>query len=408
LLPAEQLRVTERAHLTTLTAVGVAKLKPDSTRREVPDAGCPRLYLVVQPSGRKSFAVRYRYQGRSRKLTLPPGLSLAQARAAATAALAEVEKGNDPSVTKHTAKEVRQAAAANTFRAVAENYLRREGGKLRSADWQQRLLGRLVYPQIGDLPIASIKRKAVVTLLDRIEDSNGPVMAHSTLAVVRRIMSWHSARDEDYASPIVRGMSRIKPKERARSRILSDDELRAVWRTAGERTDPFSAYLKFLLLTACRRDEAREITWDEIDGGVWLLPAARNKTKIDLVRPLSGAALKIIEAQPRIADCRFAFTATGGGPITSLSRSKRAFDLTCGVTGWRLHDLRRTARSLMSRAGISSDHAERCLGHVIGGVRGTYDRHQYLDEMRHAYEALAAQIERIVNPPDGNVVSLRG
>jgi integrase len=407
LLPAEQLSVTERAHITTLTAVGVAKLKPDSTRREVPDAGCPRLYLVVQPSGRKSFAVRYRYQGRSRKLTLPPGLSLAQARAAATAALAEVEKGNDPSVTKHTAKEVRQAAAANTFRAVAENYLRREGGKLRSADWQQRLLGRLVYPQIGDLPIASIKRKAVVTLLDRIEDSNGPVMAHSTLAVVRRIMSWHSARDEDYASPIVRGMSRIKPKERARSRILSDDELRSIWK-ATERTDPFSAYLKFLLLTACRRDEARELVWDEIKNGVWLLPAIRNKTKVDLVRPLSGAALKVIEAQPHIVDCPFAFTATGGGPITSLSRYKKALDLACDVTGWTLHDLRRTARSLMSRAGVTSDHAERCLGHVIGGVRGTYDRHQYLDEMRHAYEALAAQIERIVNPPDGNVVSLRG
>jgi integrase len=93
--------------------------------------------------------------------------------------------------------------------------------------------------------------------------------------------------------------------------------------------------------------------------------------------------------------------------LGGFSKFKAAFDKACGVTGWTLHDLRRTARSLMSRAGIDADHAERALGHVIPGVRGVYDRHEFRDEKRRAFEALAAQIERIINPQP-NVVALRG
>jgi len=108
---------------------------------------------------------------------------------------------------------------------------------------------------------------------------------------------------------------------------------------------------------------------------------------------------------PRIDAGPFVFTTTGRRPIGGLERYKKRFDEACGVTGWTLHDLRRTARSLMSRAGVSPDHAERCLGHIIGGVRGVYDRHEYHAEKRQAYEALAAQIDRIVNPSD-NVAEL--
>jgi integrase len=158
-------------------------------------------------------------------------------------------------------------------------------------------------------------------------------------------------------------------------------------------------------LTAARRNEAADLGWDEIDGRNWTLPAARNKTQLDLVRPLSGAALAVLAAQPRIAGCRWAFTASGKRPLISFSALKRNFDVACGVTGWTLHDLRRTARSLMSRAGVASDHAERCLGHVIGGVRRIYARHEFYDEKARAFEALAAQIERIINPQE-NVVPL--
>jgi integrase len=394
--------------MVTLTAKTVEKLKPAATRREIPDDGARGLYCIVQPSGRKSFAIRYRFGRRTRKLTLPAGMTLAAARAAAAAALHEVDKGNDPATAKQAARKGREAADKHTFRAVAENYFKREGKTLRSREWQLRLLERLVYPELGDRPINTIKRRAIIELLDQIEDARGDRMAHMALAVIRPIMAWYATRDEDYSSPIVRGMSRVKVKERARKRILSDEELRAVWQTAEHRADPFAFYLRFLLLTSARRDEARRLTWDEIKEGVWTLPARRSKTKSDVVRPLSKAALRLIKGRPEVKDCPFVFTVTGNAPLSSLSRHKRNLDEACGVTGWTLHDCRRTARSLLSRAGVQSDVAERCLGHAVGSdVEQTYDRYQYLDEKRHAFEALAAQIERIVNPAE-NVVPMRG
>jgi integrase len=388
-----------------LTEIAVRNLKPKPARYEMPDGN--GLYVVVQPSGRKSYAVRFRINGKPKKLTLPRGVTLAEARAEAAAAIVKVQRGVDPTNAKRKAKEAQHAAEANTFKAVAESYFKREGKKLRSLMWQRRLLERLVYPEIGHLPMGVIKRKAVIALLDKIEDGNGATMAHSTLAVVRRIMAWNATRDEDYSSPIVRGMGRIKPAEHARSRILSDEELRSLWKATEPDSDPFAALIRFLLLTAARRDEARELTWGEIQGDAWTLPAARNKAKLDLVRPLSAPALALIKARPRINGCPFPFTLMGKGPLSSLSRLKRELDVAAGVGGWTIHDLRRTARSLMSRAGVPTDHAERCLGHVIGGVRGTYDRHQYFAEKRHAFEALAAQIERIVNPVE-NIVPMRG
>jgi integrase len=161
----------------------------------------------------------------------------------------------------------------------------------------------------------------------------------------------------------------------------------------------FPALIQFLILTAARRDEARLMTFAELSGGSdWVLPASRNKVGLDLVRPLAKPALDILAGLPRIDGSEFVFSNTGRRPFSGLSRAKMKFDKDCGVTGWTLHDLRRTARSLMSRAGISADHAERCLGHVIGGVRGTYDRHEYYAEKREAYQALAELIDRIVNP----------
>ena len=227
--------------------------------------------------------------------------------------------------------------------------------------------------------------------------TNGPVMADRTLALIRKIMNWHASRSDEFRSPIVRGMSRSKA--RARERILTDDELRKLWRADGV----FGALVRFILLTAARRSEASEMTWPELVGSDWTLPASRNKTKVDLVRPLSKAALA---ALPRKVDrCDYVFSTNGLTPIGAFSRLKARLSETSGVTDWSLHDLRRTSRSLMSRAGVPTDHAERCLGHVIGGVRGVYDRHEYLEEKRRAFEALAAQVQRIIDPQP-NVVAI--
>jgi integrase len=357
--------------------------------------------LMVTTAGHKSFVVQYRKGRVSSRMTIRNVLSLSDARREAKGVLGEVARGGDPLNDRRK----QRAAQGNTLRAVAEEYLKREGKSLRSISQRRSHLERLVFPELGMRQIGDIKRTDITRLLDRIDDESGPVMADTVLAILRRVMGWHAARGDDFRSPIIRGMSRVKPRERARSRILTDDELRQVWTTATEMDGPFPRLIRFLLLTAARRTEAASMTWGEIDGSDWLLPASRNKTKQDHVRPLSKTAQSALAELPRITGRQYVFTADGCRPFASLSRAKRAFDDACGITGWRLHDLRRTARSLLSRAGISADIAERCLGHLITGVRGIYDRHQYRDEMLHAFEALAAQIERIVNPQE-NVVPM--
>jgi integrase len=178
--------------------------------------------------------------------------------------------------------------------------------------------------------------------------------------------------------------------------------LRRLW-AATETPGPFPALVRFLLLTGARRSEAAELPRAEIDGADWTLPATRNKTKVDLVRPLSAVALAVIAGQPRTSS--YVFAKDDGHPLRGFSAHKKALDLASGVTGWRLHDCRRTARSLLSRAGVPSDHAEQCLGHVLPGIRATYDRHKYYPEKQRAYQALAELIGRIVDPAD-NVIAL--
>jgi integrase len=385
-----------------LTDIGIAKLKSGPVRREIPDR-TPLLYVIVQPTGRRRFALRYRFNGRSRKLTLGAGLSLAAARKAATDAALEIDRGIDPSDARKAVR-AKAAAVADTLQAICVQYLAREGDKLRTRRQRELLLARCVYPILGERPIGGIRRGEIVRLLDKIEDERGSRSADATLTILRRVFNWHAVRDDGFVPPVIRGMSRHSTAAHARSRILDDEELRRVWQAAGS-VGLFGVLLKFLLLTGARRAEATAMTWSEVAGGVWTLPAARNKTKHELVRPLSRAALAIIEAQPRFADVEFVFAAAKR-PLR-MYRGKARLDAASGVSGWQIHDLRRTARSLLSRCGVNADVGERCLGHVVGGVRGVYDRHRYLEEMRAAYESLSTQIERILHPRE-NVVPLRG
>jgi integrase len=393
--------------VTKLTALSVQNVKPGSTRREIPDGGCAGLYLLVQPSGKKSWAVRFRHAGRSCKLTLPV-TALADARKAATAALAEVAAGRDPREARRTAEEKAQLAKADTVRSVCEAWLEREGRKLRTVDQRKSVFARWVYPEFGGRPIGDVKRSDIIKLLDRIEDQSGPRAADTALAALSRVFNWYAPRSDDFRSPIVRGMGRAAPAvERARSRTLDDDEIRRVWTAAGN-AGVFGVGVKLLLLTGARLSEIFKMRRSEIDGDDWVLPAARNKVKQELVRPLPRAALDLLEGLPVIDGCEFYFAPTGKRPFNDYARAKKQLDTASNVGDWRIHDLRRTARSLMSRAGINTDHAERVLGHVIGGVRGVYDRHAFHAEKKHALEALAALIDRIVSPSTGNVVKLRG
>jgi integrase len=379
--------------------------KPNADRSIWWDTKQKGFGLLLTRGGSRSWVVQYRAKGRSRRATIDSVLTLDKARKQAEKILGRVANGGDPVAEERAAA----AAAENTLQSVVEEYLKRESKKLRSANTRRATLARWVFPKLGARQIGDIKRSEISRLLDHVEDNAGPVQADMVLAFLRRVFNWHVNRSDDFNSPIKRGMSRSDPRERARRRVLSDDELRALLHA--EIPLPWGPFVRFLLLTAVRRNEAARMKRNEVAHGLWTIPAARYKTsaknKIDMEFPLSAAAQKVLAEVPRFGTGEYVFTVNGRAPLAAFSRGKRAIDKASGVTGWTLHDLRRTARSLMSRAGVPSDHAERCLGHIIPGVRGTYDRHKYQAEMLQAFEALASQIERIVNPTD-NVVSLRG
>ena len=268
-------------------------------------------------------------------------------------------------------------------------------------------------PRIGAKSIYDVTRLDVVELLDACEDTAGPVMADRTLAMLRKAFRWWAARDDQFSPPIVPGMARTKPKERARSRVLSDQEIRDLWRAldTGKVSRPFAAFVRALLLTCQRRDEVSRMAWQEIDGDIWEIPAERYKTGQPNAVPLTKAVRELI-GEPKKAG--FVFTTDGAHSISGYSKAKRVLDAAITelrkaekrepMPGWRLHDLRRSGRSLMSRAGVPTDHAERVLGHVIGGMRHTYDRHAYEAEKKSALERLAALVGEILNPTSGRVV----
>src|SRR5262249_29677260 len=152
---------------------------------------------------------------------------------------------------------------------------------------------------------------------------------------------------------------------------------------------PFARLVQFILLTGVRQNEAARMCRSELNGAEWLIPAARFKGKRDFLVPLTPAALAVLAALPTVgkSDSVPVFTNDGRRPISGFTKLKAAFDNACDIAGWTLHDLRRTARTLMSRAGVDKDHAEQALGHVIGGIRGIYDRYEYAAEKRQALEA---------------------
>jgi integrase len=396
-----------------LTAISVAQIKPRAKRYEIADAGCVGLYLQIQPSGAKRFAVRYRIGGKPAKFTLAAGLGLAAARTAASEVRQKVEQGIDPGQEKKAARTAAEIAAGTTLRAIAEAYLRQqeakpEGERLRTIGQRRATFERLIFPLLGGRPIHEIKRGEVVKLLDKVEIERGGRMADEVLNVLHIVFGWHAIRDENFRSPLVRGMARTKPKDRMRSRVLTDDELRRVWQ-ACDSMGAFGVFVRLMTLTCTRRNEAARMTWDEITSDGWLIPEVRYKNKRPHLIPLSKAARELIAQQPRIAGCPYICTSDGVRAVRGFGQSKAKLDRLSGVTGWRLHDVRRVCRSLLSRVGVPNDVAEMCLGHSLPSLRKTYDLHDHYREKKNAFEQLAAEVARIVNAPEdgSNVVSLR-
>jgi integrase len=434
-----------------ITKKAVEDAKPGNRDRYLWDAEIKGFGCKITPTGTKTFLFQYRFPrgraGRVRRFTIGehgPALTVAKARQDATTLRGQVFGATpvDPAAAKAEALAAHQrerSRTKNTFAALAKDFIELYAQpNNRSAAEYERILNVHVIPVWGSKPVDDIRRSDVSVLLGGVVRGTNPgtrnrrkvkkgeprpprdgrAMAHYVLAVVRKLFQWHQARDESFVSPVVRGMSPLrKPRERARDRVLSDEEIRKVWLASEATAAPYGPLIRFLLLTAQRREEATKAQWSEIDGDTWVIPAERYKTKRANVVPLSTAACELLDELPRSGP--YIFGAKGrhppqlepaarenDRPFSGFSKSKLKLDEASGVKGWTIHDLRRTARTVMVRAGVRPDIAERVLGHVIGGVAGTYDRYEYAREKRQALKLLAAEIGKIRNPLLADVVQL--
>ena len=392
--------LTRRQRRPTLTDKQVAALPRKRARYIVADPEQRGHYVRIPTSGPAVFAAVARHHGKQVWATLGTAdvLSIEEAREKAREAIRRIRGGLQP----FEPAPIKPDSVA----AVTEQWIKRHVAAkgLRTGDEIKRQLDVYVLPHIGAQPFAEIRRGDIARLLDTVEDKHGPWIANSVLGILRSMATWFASRNDDYQIPFVRGQRRVPTQDRKRDRILDDTELRAVW-TAAEANGSFGAFVRLSLLLAQRREKLAGMRWTDLSPeGVWTIPSAAREKGTAGALKLPKVALDIIAKQPRLVSNPHVFAGRGGGHIKGFTALKAAFDKRAGVSGYSIHDLRRTARSLMSRAGVQSEIAERVLGHARPGIEDVYDRHSYLDEMGHALERLAGLIARIVAGPSDNVV----
>jgi integrase len=416
-----------------LTAAAVAKYRPGPKRRRIRDSGSRSLFLIIEPSGHKSWQMRFRTPtGRIGKITLGSvhdgdeiagapvdgmPLTLAGARQRAAEIHRQRALGGDP-VADHKARRHRQRTEqeerhAGAFAACVRNYID-DHARLRLRNWREmaKLLG-LDYPLDGgdpvetkggllqrwaDKPIRDLDGHDIWNVIDEARQIGVPGLevynpgksdarARGLYAALSNFFSWAHGRRLVEGNPC-RTVKRPDPPT-ARNRVLSPDEIRWFWQ-ATESADgprvprapkPFMALLRLLLLTGQRREEVAAMAHEELrDDGSWHLPGARTKNKRDHVVPLPPLARDLI-GKVR-GDSGFVFTTTGTSPVSGWSRMKRRLDAAMlavaeqergakvTIQPWRLHDLRRTAVTHMVELGVPPHVVELVVNHVSGHKAG--------------------------------------
>lgn len=371
----------------------VRKLKSQGKRASFPDPELPGHYARVTPAGSISYAAVAvdPITGKQKWHTIGDArvLSVLEARTQAREALTRIRAGQTP-------KAATEAAPAS-FEAVSANWLQRHvvAKGLRSEREIRRILNYYVLPVWGSRDFEGISRADVASFLDGIEDKHGIRQADAVLRILRGLANWYASRSDTYTSPYVRGMRRGPVTKR--DRVLGDDEIRAVW-SAAEKVGAFGKLLRLSLLLGQRRAALAAMKWEDVKDQVWTPPREDRAKGVPVAIPLPDMANVIITSQPRIAGNPYVFAGRGGTCFNAWSKPKAMVDtlLPEGMPHWTIHDLRRTARTLLSRAGVSADIAERVLGHAIAGVAGVYDRHSYQAEIGSALKALEAAIQRIL------------
>jgi integrase len=404
-----------------------AEPAPEGKRYVRYDVRVPDLGVRVTDKGVVSFFIMKRIAGNPtpERLTLGryPLLSLAEARKTAKEKLEVIEKGKDP-----REEEARQRAAeaaekakreAATFRSWAERFKADHLRRLRSGDQLWKHLERDLMPAWGDTLITDIRRSDIKARLNSIETQSGPYARNRRLALIRKLFNF--VLDEDEPPIDANPAARIRElAEERRQRALTDDELAEVWRAAETLSPTYSAIIRLLILIGQRRGEVAGMAWAELDSeGLWTIPARRMKGKLAHEVPLPQAALDIIKDVHRIEGSSVVFPGrTGKQPIRSFVHVKAALDSAIAearkqagivepMKEWRIHDLRRTMRSGLSKLKIPHEVAERVIAHIPGSdVAKAYNVWDYREEKREALQAWANYVQRIINPQN-NVVSLR-
>jgi integrase len=385
-----------------LTQKIVDGLKPEAKQYARRDGLVPGHFVIVQPTGHKSYSLFVRINRKQVKLHVGNAavMTLQQACAEARRLLGLIAQGIDP----RTAK---QEAAPETFGVVMTRFVERYA-RPRNRSWREteRVLTREALRRWQHRPIAAITRADVIGLIDAIVDRNSPIAANRALAAVRKLFNWCVERGILETSPAAQ--VKAPSPETQRDRTHTDAELALIYPAVAAFGYPFGPAIQLMILTGARRSEVAGMRWDEIDPtfSVWVIPKERSKNKIAHVVPLSSAARAILASLPRIGD--YVFTVSGLKPVSGFSKVKARLDAAITAANddtpippWILHDFRRTAASGMAKLGISLPVIEKVLNHVSGafrGVAGIYQRHDFAAEKAEALEAWGRHVMTLVGP----------
>lgn len=379
-----------------LTTKFIEGQKPDPSKRlDFRDEMMPGLVLRISASGTKSFCLHKRINGKMRRLTIGrfPIISLADARKRVQQVLYEIETGHF---------EERTGIAFETKPTLGDvipDYIEKHA-KVHNRDWKRKEALLAKFTTLHGKRIDEIKRADVVKACDVIHKS-APVSANRALAHLKHLMGWCVERGMIDASPIA-GMKPLS-KERSRERVLTDDELGALWAVCGDEGYPFGDCMKLLMLSGQRRAEVAEMRWPELDleKRLWMLPSSRAKNGRQHTVPITDAMLEVLRKTPRFFNSDYVFTTTGKSPVSGFGRLKDRLDkaLPEGTEPWIIHDLRRTMSTNMAMLGVPQPVTEALLNHktgVVSGVAAIYNVYSYADEKREALATWSEQVMKLV------------
>lgn len=386
-----------------LTTKFIEGQKPDPSKRlDFRDELIPGLVLRISTSGTKTFCLHKRINGKMRRLTVGrfPIMSLADARERVRQVLYEIETGR---FEDRTGVEVETKP---TLGDVIPDYIEKHA-KVHNRDWKRKEALLAKFTTLHGKRIDEIKRADVVKACDVIHKS-APVSSNRALAHLKHLMGWCVERGMIEANPIA-GMKPLS-KERSRERVLTDDELGALWAVCGDEGYPFGDCMKLLMLSGQRRAEVAEMRWSELDleKRLWTLPSQRAKNGKQHTVPITDAMLEVLRKTPRFVNSDYVFTTTGKSPVSGFGRMKDRLDkaLPEGTEPWIIHDLRRTMSTNMAMLGVPQPVTEALLNHktgVVSGVAAIYNVYSYADEKREALAIWSQHIMELARKQDDEI-----